>query len=82
MTQTTTARFIGKCSAGHTVNGTDRDFVANCKIRCGCGLVAIVRCMTVRITDHECGVKCTSALGPVCDCTCGGENHGADHRAA
>lgn len=75
-----TARFIGRCGNGHSVSGTNGDFVGGGLIRCGCGLVATVRCMTVRITDHQCGPKCTSALGPVCDCTCGGENHGADHR--
>jgi len=31
-------------------------------------------------TETECGARCTSSLGPVCDCKCGGENHAADHR--
>lgn len=31
--------------------------------------------------DHAvtCGSACTNAIGPSCDCTCGGANHGADH---
>lgn len=26
-----------------------------------------------------CGSKCTGAVGPSCDCSCGGANHGAAH---
>jgi hypothetical protein len=29
-----------------------------------------------------CGGKCTGAVGPSCDCSCGGENHGRDSLAA
>jgi hypothetical protein len=28
--------------------------------------------------DHKCDVRCTSAKGHVCSCSCGGANHGAD----
>ncbi len=28
-----------------------------------------------------CNAKCTTAVGHVCDCSCGGENHGAAHDA-
>lgn len=27
---------------------------------------------------HTCGARCTSAVGPNCECSCGGENHGCD----
>jgi hypothetical protein len=33
-----------------------------------------------RVTETVCGPKCTSAVGPACDCQCGGEHHGANHR--
>ena len=27
----------------------------------------------------KCGGKCLNAVGPSCDCQCGGENHGSGH---
>jgi hypothetical protein len=33
-------------------------------------------------TDGErtaCDVRCTSAVGPICECSCMGANHSADH---
>lgn len=27
---------------------------------------------------HKCNAKCTGAIGPDCECSCGGANHGAD----
>jgi hypothetical protein len=29
----------------------------------------------------KCGPRCTGAVGPSCECACGGENHGAGHAA-
>jgi hypothetical protein len=29
-------------------------------------------------TDHKCGAKCTTSKGHVCECSCGGKNHGRD----
>ena len=29
--------------------------------------------------DHKCDARCTTATGPSCDCSCGGENHGMAH---
>lgn len=31
---------------------------------------------------HECGAKCMSSHGSVCECSCGGKNHGASFSAA
>lgn len=28
------------------------------------------------VTDHVCDARCTSARGKVCECSCGGANHG------
>ena len=33
-------------------------------------------------TDCPCDVRCTSAIGPECNCACNGANHGIDHQAA
>lgn len=29
-------------------------------------------------TEHVCGSKCTGSKGHVCECSCGGANHGKD----
>lgn len=29
-------------------------------------------------TNHPCDIRCTSAKGPECNCSCGGLNHGKD----
>lgn len=30
---------------------------------------------------HECNAKCLSSHGFICECSCGGKNHGAGHAA-
>jgi hypothetical protein len=30
------------------------------------------------LAGHPCGIHCTSARGHVCECACGGRNHGRD----
>jgi hypothetical protein len=50
--------------------------------RCACGGVitymgAVRRHRVVRLEDRPaCDARCTSAIGPSCDCQCGAENHG------
>jgi hypothetical protein len=29
--------------------------------------------------EHKCDIRCTSARGNNCECSCGGKNHGKDH---
>lgn len=29
--------------------------------------------------EKECNGRCMGAVGPACDCACGGENHGKNH---
>ena len=51
------------------------------------GLVAIECCdrsvdlrdIVARKTETPCGPRCTHAKGHVCDCSCGGRNHGSGH---
>jgi hypothetical protein len=31
--------------------------------------------------NHKCNAKCTNAISGVCDCSCGGANHGIGHAA-
>jgi hypothetical protein len=35
-----------------------------------------------RRADIVCGSKCTNSTGHVCECACGGRNHGAGHGTA
>lgn len=30
---------------------------------------------------HDCNAKCLASIGPSCECSCGGKNHGANHAA-
>ena len=32
-----------------------------------------------KVTNIACGPKCYNAVGPNCDCECGGKNHGLGH---
>jgi hypothetical protein len=83
MTTTSTApapQVIGKCRKGHAVTGLWSDVRAGW-IECPCGSPAMAKGMTIKHTDGKCGGRCTSSLGPVCNCSCDGRNHGADHRA-
>ena len=72
----TASPVIGKCRNGHTVKAHAEDVRAGW-ILCPCGSRAVARFMTVTVVDDmECSAKCTGASGPVCSCSCGGENHG------
>jgi hypothetical protein len=39
------------------------------------------RAIKAVISTHPCDERCTSAKGNLCECSCGGKNHGADYRA-
>ena len=45
----------------------------------GCGTrVKLDRVIGVT-TSKKCGARCLNAVGPSCDCSCGGFNHGGGH---
>ena len=54
--------------------GQSRPLVAFCS-RCTEPVAAAP--MVTKVTKHKCGARCTSSTGHVCECSCGGENHGA-----
>lgn len=79
----TTTRYFARCTAGHTtvldLAPGENSNPAN--LFCECGRARMrMAALQARVTEHVCGAKCTSALGPRCDCECGGRNHGIDHR--
>lgn len=45
---------------------------------CSCGKEVHLRPVAGRVSpDHKCGAKCLNSKGHVCECSCGGANHGA-----
>lgn len=46
-------------------------------VRCECGKALRPFVVEAKHSDKtECGARCTSAIGPACECNCDGENHG------
>lgn len=43
-----------------------------------CGSEMGAKILKGTTTDHRCGAKCTGSKGHVCECSCGGKNHGKD----
>lgn len=49
---------------------------------CLCGRSVVFNRLRGRVTDHKCNVKCLASTSGVCECACGGKNHGASHDVA
>jgi hypothetical protein len=69
--------WIGTCRRGHSVQA-GHDAYRMGWITCPCGAQVIAKVLHVSIKETKCGLRCTSALGPNCDCSCGGKRHGSD----
>jgi hypothetical protein len=41
-----------------------------------CSKSVLVSYLVARESSHKCGAKCRASTGPVCECSCGGKNHG------
>lgn len=47
---------------------------------CGCGALLGMKIVEGSYSEaHNCGPRCRNAVGPSCECSCAGENHGAGH---
>lgn len=68
---------MGRCRKGHVVLGFYADLRGGW-LTCPCGSQAVSRSFTTKVTATKCGGKCTSAVGPKCECECGGRRHGSD----
>ena len=85
-TRRPTGSYLFRCSAKHaTYFATLAELEAHqdrmrAASKCGCGRPARRVAIEARVTETRCGARCTSALGPSCDCECGGREHGSDHR--
>jgi len=50
---------------------------------CSCGFVMQYKEIKGFHSDkHKCGARCLNAIGPNCECSCSGENHGLNHQNA
>lgn len=57
-----------------------RDTGKHAWIRCECGRsLTNWRAVTGTPNDTPCDARCTNAIGPSCDCSCGGKNHGGGY---
>jgi len=50
-------------------------------LACACGTknLPMITPIVARTSEHKCDSRCTNAVGPNCDCSCGGKNHGSGH---
>lgn len=46
--------------------------------KCG-GIEKVNTVLKARVTKHECNGKCMASKSGVCECSCGGKNHGASY---
>ena len=48
-------------------------------VRCDCGRSMTAKPLRGSVSpDHECGARCLGSKGHVCECSCGGANHGTN----
>jgi hypothetical protein len=48
-------------------------------VQCLCGGRASFSPLRGRVSGHKCNAKCLASTSGVCECACGGRNHGASH---
>lgn len=75
-----TGNSVGRCKAKGCKHSTfieGRDFgVGTCPDH---GRYSTEQVIGEHIPSVKCGARCTNAVGPTCDCSCGGANHGRGH---
>ena len=72
----TETRVFRRIPGGLEVQGYDR-FHAPCL----CGRSVEFKMVRGVVTAHKCNAKCLASTSGVCECSCGGKNHGASHAA-
>ena len=81
MTRAAKATWIARCPGCRAHRRIERgDVVAwwngRPSIACECGRSMGAKLLKGFVTDHECDARCMGAKGHVCECSCGGANHG------
>jgi hypothetical protein len=69
------ARYVGRCKTCKTVFVNETDATETC---CSGKRVRVEQILAV-VSNVKCGARCTNAVGPSCDCSCGGANHSSGH---
>ena len=77
---THTVRNIGRCRSCKKAHRIESSAGWIPSTRCECGAIVKLAVVHGSYDPHiECGAKCRNAVGPSCDCSCGGANHGINH---
>jgi hypothetical protein len=81
MTKTLKSTWVARCGdcRGHrrlTAGTTVEMWNSKPLVRC-CGSQMTCKRLKGSVSDHECGSRCLSSKGHVCECSCGGVNHGS-----
>jgi hypothetical protein len=79
-TRKSTGFLLGRCTCGTVVRRTGMATFgfAVCPT---CDADVRIKQVKGSVTQVECDARCINAVGGACDCSCGGENHGAGHAA-
>ena len=43
---------------------------------CTCTATTYAKIFKISLTDHKCDARCMASKGHICECSCGGKNHG------
>ena len=81
---TPTTRFVGKCTACvYPVNITNETAqLDRLQFKCpGCAAPLQLDRVYGTLTRDTCDASCMGAIGPICQCACGGANHGGRYHA-
>ena len=70
-------RTVSKHGADALVTDQGAIELRNGLARCTCRRELHINPVKARITAHVCSATCRNAKGPNCDCSCGGQHHGA-----
>lgn len=75
-----TGAYLGRCKAKGCKHSTRLDGFGfgECPEH---GSYKLAHVVGSHVPEIKCGAKCRNAVGPSCDCSCGGKNHGAGHGA-
>jgi hypothetical protein len=74
-----TTHTVGKCKTKgckHKTRSNEGAFSAICPDH---GRYLLDNVMAYEVPEIKCGGSCRNAVGPSCDCSCGGANHGHSH---
>jgi hypothetical protein len=70
----TETRVFRRIPTGQEIQGYDRFFLP-----CLCGKHVEFKMIRGHVTEHKCNAKCLASTSGICECSCGGANHGASY---